>query len=156
MKWCRKTWNLSMKGGGGVGLRYLLLLLHYNKPVHTCYICSAGIRNATVMMITQTVTLTVKNNDLTLRLWVRVTCVKLLIYHSLYCENVRIAVWLVRLLSFWCWQKQIFCCLQNDHGSENVTNCELGYQHYVGRTKRIFTCLFLKLRSYIFKVNDMG
>ena len=59
-----------MKGWGeGVGLRYPLLLLHYNKPVHTCYICgSAGIHNATVMMITQTVTLTVKNNDLTLRL----------------------------------------------------------------------------------------
>ena len=131
MKWCKKTWKLSMKGGGGVGLRYLLLLLHYNKPVHTCYICgSAGIHNATVMMITQTVILTVNNNDLTLRLWVRVTCGKLLIDHSLYCENVRIAVWLLRLLSFWCWQKQIFGCLQNDHGSENVTNCELGYQHY--------------------------
>ena len=108
MKWCRKTETCRWRKGEGVGLRYLLLLLHYNKPVHTCYICSAGIRNATVMMITQTVTLTVKNNDLTLRLWVRVTCVKLLIYHSLYCENVRIAVWLVRLLSFWCWQKQIF------------------------------------------------
>lgn len=60
-----------MKGGGhreGGGLRYLLLLLHYNKPVHTCHICgSAGIHNAIVMMITQAVTLTVKNNDVTLR-----------------------------------------------------------------------------------------
>ena len=26
--------------------------------------------------------------------------------------------------------KAIFGSLQNDHGSEKVTNCERGYQHY--------------------------
>lgn len=70
MKWCKKNLKPVDEGRGrGLGLRYLLRLLHYNKPVHTCYICgSAGIHNATVMMITQAVTLTVNNNDLTLRL----------------------------------------------------------------------------------------